>query len=348
MKVIRPWFKYEIEAFPPNPRFRIGKNVDVEFIRPFRIPVIKFSYYNTKKVIDGLSFNPDVVICHSYNSYFTFRNIAQKMMVPFVVGIHGTDLGFAKNRLYRWYQRKIFKKASGFALRSYAIKNKFETIFGDQDGLSFVALSGIPDLFINNLNNLPEKDSTGPIKIISVCKLIKLKHIDRVLSALSKIGDSYNWTYSIVGDGPERGKLEELVNLYKMQGKVNFLGNVERNKVFKILNNHEVFIMPSYPETLGLAYLEAMACGNIVIGSKGWGIDGVVKDSINGYLCNPDDIDNILLKLKHALDEVRKKDSLIIKNSINTISDFSINKKVMSYLQSIKDTIRLYHKKEFK
>ena len=40
--------------------------------------------------------------------------------------------------------------------------------------------------------------------------------------------------------------------------------------------------MISSPETFGLAYLEAMARGNIVIGTKGWGIDGIVIDGENG------------------------------------------------------------------
>ena len=51
----------------------------------------------------------------------------------------------------------------------------------------------------------------------------------------------------------------------------------------------DFFVMPSYPEGLGIVYLEAMGEGCITIGTKGEGIDGIIRDGENGFLVERDD-----------------------------------------------------------
>ena len=70
----------------------------------------------------------------------------------------------------------------------------------------------------------------------------------------------------------------------------------------------DCFAMVSSPETFGLTYLEAMACGCYTIGSKGEGIDGVLVDGENGKLVTPGSVEELAAALElyfKAPDKVR-------------------------------------------
>lgn len=333
IKVIRPHFKYQSEEFPPTNKFSIGEKIDVEFIKPLRIPLLKYSFYNNRKIISQLEFKPDVIICHLYNSYFAFYKIAKRLKIPLVVGIHNSDLMLANNIFFKWRQKKVFKYAAAFACRSIAMKRMFASHFPSYESQSFVASSGLPQTFIDNAKLIQIKNiiDTEILQISTVCSLIKIKHIDRILEALSKIPKTINWCYKIIGDGPERERLEILSRNLNIDSKVIFTGAVEREHVLELLNDSHIFVLPSYPETLGLAYLEAMSCGNIVIGAKNWGIDGVIIDGINGFLCDATDsksIENSILKALRLTSSDREK---IVRKSLETISHYSMKNKANDY-----------------
>ena len=52
------------------------------------------------------------------------------------------------------------------------------------------------------------------------------------------------------------------------------------------LGQSDVFVLPSVNETFGMVYLEAMSQGCIPIGTSGEGIDGIIENGKNGYLCD--------------------------------------------------------------
>ena len=150
IKVIRPHFNYEKEPFPPEKKFKIGHQIDVEFIKPIRIPLVKISFYPNKKILKNLDFKPDIIITHLYNSYFLFHKLSKILNVPLVIGIHMADVRISKNPFHRKHQKSVFKKASGFACRSFSIKSKFSERFPEFNNKAFLVPSGIPKNFIRS------------------------------------------------------------------------------------------------------------------------------------------------------------------------------------------------------
>ena len=114
--------------------------------------------------------------------------------------------------------------------------------------------------------------------------MIPLKNIDVVLFALAQLTSEFDWTYTVIGDGPQRAALESMISDLGLEDRVSLLGRRSRDEVIKLMDDASIFVMPSAPESMGMAYLEAMARGCIVVGAVGWGIDGVVHDGINGFL----------------------------------------------------------------
>lgn len=87
------------------------------------------------------------------------------------------------------------------------------------------------------------------------------------------------------------------------------------------MRQSDIFVLPSVGETFGMVYLEAMASGCIVVGTKDDGIDGIIKDGENGFLTFPisDEIRKNLLKIKNMGDDRLKALSY---NSFSTVSAY--------------------------
>jgi len=338
VQVIRPYLSYEKGESPKSKIVKID-NVKVHIVKPIWIPIIKTALVNKSKIINLVTPKPDIIICHLYNSFLTFRFLKKHYNVPFVVGIHRTDALLAQKLFYRNKIKKGLKHADIVAYRSMAIKNIFEKSIKVNTEKSFIANSGIPETLIDNAERLLEntkKQNRNILKIISVCRLIKLKQIDKVIVALSKLKkEGIKWEYTIIGEGPEKQKLKKLVALNQLEKQITFYGQMPREKVFEHMGNSDIFVMPSYNETLGLVFLEAMANGCIVIGAKRWGIDGIVKDGENGFLCDPYNEHEIQESLKKALlmnDQMKNK---VKRNSLKTVSKLSDKEIANNYLQKI-------------
>ncbi len=102
------------------------------------------------------------------------------------------------------------------------------------------------------------RDRSGPVRLLMVGQLIHRKGIDISLKVLSEIRDS-TWELSIVGDGPERGVLQELTASLNLTDKVQFLGHCDNPA--RWYAQSDLLLFPSRSESLGLVALEAMAHG---------------------------------------------------------------------------------------
>lgn len=127
--------------------------------------------------------------------------------------------------------------------------------------------------------------SDGRFHVISVARLLHTKGIDIALQAIHRLTRAGTPVeYTIVGDGPCRAELEQLSKSLSLDDVVTFAGWQDRSRVSALLRKATVFCLPSWQETLGVAYLEAMSAGLVVIACQGVGVDGIVEDHVTGLL----------------------------------------------------------------
>ena len=105
----------------------------------------------------------------------------------------------------------------------------------------------------------------------------------------------------LVGDGPERGRVEALAREAGIAEHVEILG--ELDDVRGLLSVADAFLLPSAQESFGLAALEAMACGVPVVASRVGGLPEVITDGLTGYLRDPDDHDGMAAAVLDLLDD---------------------------------------------
>lgn len=147
-------------------------------------------------------------------------------------------------------------------------------------------------------------------KILLTCgRLVERKGHDKMLEAMKKIlKEVPEVVYLIVGDGPHRARLEELIRQYGVEEAVRFTGLVDPSALPDYYNLCDLFIMPNRAvgsiaantysvEGLGMVFLEAAACGKPVIGGDSGGAVNAVDRDVNGFLVPPEDVDQIAEKV---------------------------------------------------
>jgi N-acetyl-alpha-D-glucosaminyl L-malate synthase BshA len=115
-----------------------------------------------------------------------------------------------------------------------------------------------------------------------------LKRVDDVLAVFARVRAAMSAVLVLVGDGPERSRIERLARELGLLGAVCFLGN-QLNFV-EVLKHADLFLLPSQLESFGLAALEALSAGVPVIASRAGGIPEVIEDGVNGLLFDVGDV----------------------------------------------------------
>ncbi|CAN7486977.1 glycosyltransferase family 4 protein [Neorhizobium sp. LjRoot104] len=145
-----------------------------------------------------------------------------------------------------------------------------------------------------------EDPSGKPVRFVYLGRLVDWKAADLLLMALGRVKSREPVELDIVGDGPMRGKLEALVEAMGLADRVRFLGFLPQRDCARVLQQSDVFVMPSIHECGGAVVLEAMAVGLPVIATK-WGGPEDYLDDECGVLVPPTSRDDIVAGFAEAM-----------------------------------------------
>ena len=156
----------------------------------------------------------------------------------------------------------------------------------------------------------------------------KVKRVEDVLHVFKKVNEVKPSHLLLVGDGPERYKLEELCRELHLCDRVKFLGKITDTQ--QVLEIADVFVLPSETESFGLAALEAMAVGVPVISSNTGGIPEVNLHGVTGFLSEVEDVEDMA---KNTLEIFKNKETLqqFRKNAQNRAKEFDLDSIVERY-----------------
>src|SRR3989344_3147944 len=160
-------------------------------------------------------------------------------------------------------------------------------------GHSEIIPNGI-DLNNFKISGFPKNKKT----IITTSRLVYKNGIDILVQAVAQVKEKIpDVKCLILGEGPEEKALKSLVARLNISGNVEFLGNVDQEKIPEYLASADIFVRPSRSEGLGISFLEAMAAGLPVIGTPVGGIPDFLKDSETGLFCNVADSKDLADKI---------------------------------------------------
>lgn len=133
----------------------------------------------------------------------------------------------------------------------------------------------------------------GTVHVVTAMRLATRKRplplLDVVRRARDLVPAEIPLRLEILGEGPDRAKVERFVAEHGMAGWVSLPGRVTRDELRSRYAAADVYISPGRLESFGIAALEARTAGLPVIGRQGSGVGEFVKDGVNGYLAGDDD-----------------------------------------------------------
>lgn len=177
----------------------------------------------------------------------------------------------------------------------------------------------LSDKDYENKEKLKEKLELDDKKVILyVGRLIDLKGVDYLIKAFAKLIDKLeNAVLIIVGDGPEKAKLESLVKDLNIENRVIFTGNIDNDLLGGYYLSSNVFVLPSittyFADACPLVVNEAMYFGKPVITSDAVGTTFMIENGKNGYVVPERDSE----ALYEAINNVVSNPELEKKMSVN-------------------------------
>jgi glycogen synthase len=128
-----------------------------------------------------------------------------------------------------------------------------------------------------------------------VGRMAPQKRPDRLVEAFGRMRTTASLV--LVGDGPERARVQRLVAASPARGRITEVGFVGHATVPAVLASLDVLVLPSAYEEMGSVLTEAMAAGLPVVASEVGGIPEVVRHGETGLLVPPDDLDALAAAL---------------------------------------------------
>ncbi|MDR3274781.1 MAG: glycosyltransferase family 4 protein [Endomicrobium sp.] len=292
---------------------------------------------------------PDIVHTHSSKAGILGR-IAAKLAGIKVV-LH-TIHGYGFNETQKWYEKYLYV----YLEKSCAsISNKLIAVSKEdvQKGLKYkiakeskytLIRAGIDTEFYKNFNQNPNfRKSLGinnNIKVITTIGAFKpQKNLKDFVKAASIAFQSVkNVVFLIVGDGQERGELENLILNFNLKENILFLG--WRTDIAEILKISDIFVLTSLWEGLPCTILEAMCCSKPVIANAVDGVKEIIVESKTGFLIELHNYKKTAEKIIYLLTNPSEIESMG-KNALNSIGqefniDYTVKQHEELYLQLIK------------
>lgn len=276
---------------------------------------------------------PDWFIGHWDNPQLELlTELKQRYNKPIGIVFHGVDYDFEKK-----YGKKgviMLKQLDVIGFRSQVGQRNFIKKYWEPKK-TFVASSGVSAAFLDAGKESQHTIMSPVHNFIFVGTLISRKFPAAIISSLIKAFPDGNFKMTYIGDGAERGVIEAEYKRLGSVGELVFTGRIPREQTIRYLKESDVFIMISKNETFGLVYLEAMALGIVPIGSKDGGIDGVINDGKNGFLCEAGNIEELTELLKTIKNMPSDRLRSISEEAQKTAIDYSDFKVAERYLKAL-------------
>jgi len=308
------------------------KDIFLHEVGSFEYPLFEFPPYDSSlasKIVDvALHEQIDVLHVHYAIPHAAVAFMAKQILktkgidLPVITTLHGTDITLVGlDQSMSSVVEFSINQSDVVTSVSNSLKEGTESHFDIKKDIEVVYNFIDLDRF-SRKENLELRKAFAPNDekiIVHTSNFRKVKRIEDVIHAYSKIKDSIQSRLLLIGDGPERRNAEELCRQLGTCSQIQFLG--KQDAVEEILSVADLFMLPSQNESFGLAALEAMACEVPVISSNAGGLPEVNIDGETGFTCKIGDVDSMAEKAVMLLKD-DKMFSLFKKNARTKALEF--------------------------
>ena len=275
---------------------------------------IPFESALTSKLVD-VALHEKLAILHVHYAipHASVAYMAQQILkthglyLPIVTTLHGTDITLVgKDSSYEPVVTFAINHSDGVTAVSESLKK--DTYANFKINKDIEVIPNFIDLkrFAKSRKDHFRKAITPDNEklIVHTSNFRKVKRVQDVVEVFDRIRAKIPAKLIMIGDGPERHKIEEMTRDKGFYQDVRFLGKQEM--VEEVLSIADLFVMPSETESFGLAALEAMACQVPVISSNSGGMPELNINGVTGFMSNVGDVDDMAANALAILTDDKK------------------------------------------
>lgn len=244
-------------------------------------------------------------IPHASTAYMAKQILkSQGIHIPVITTLHGTDITLVgKDRSYEPVITFSINQSDGITSVSEFLKQATYDYFPITKDIEV-----IPNFIDLDRFKKQKKDHfklaicpNGEKLLVHTSNFRKVKRIEDIVLMFEKVRHEVPSKLLLVGDGPERAKIENMCRDLDLMQCVRFLGNLDA--IEEVLSVADLFVMPSETESFGLAALEAMACEVPLITSNAGGLPELNVQGVTGFMSNVGDVEDMAKNAVYILQD---------------------------------------------
>lgn len=267
---------------------------------------------------------PDIVHTHLFGGHLWGQVASMLNRVPLVVASEqntDVDIGELKHRIKQVlsYSADLVVAASS-AIRDFLVKK--EHVSADK----IVVVRNAVE--IERYLNLPPPKFEEKLRLLAIGRLEEQKGHDILLEALSQL-QQLPCELTVVGEGSLLEDLVDRATLLHLNDRVHFVGTIL--DVAPLIAKHDVIVMPSRWEGIGLVVMEGMAAARPVVASRVGGIPELIEHGQTGLLVPPDDASALADALRWVWENPSAARALGAAARESARANFDVRKMVAEY-----------------
>ncbi len=224
---------------------------------------------------------------------------------PDIVEAQLSRAGLYLGRVKRWLPAPLVTHVHNYLdLKYFRQVDFFTAATADQArhlrelGVAEERVTVVPNFSVFSPRERPNGETTGVVQLLAFGRFVHKKGFDVLLRAVARLTDQNSYRLVLAGDGPDRDKLTTLARELGILDRVDFPGWME--DVTPLLDQADLFVLPSRHEPFGIVVLEAMARGTAIVSTRTEG-PVTILDETTGWLCAIDDAADLAVQLEDAI-----------------------------------------------
>lgn len=279
----------------------------------------------------------DIVHTHGPRANLVMSKVHKKVNAKWAITIHSDPLeDFAK----RGIKGKIFEKLNTASLKKadhlLTVNRYVQSVLTDKLGIAKDKTSVICNGIFFDQDVLPKVEHTD-FNLVSVARMEPVKNQTLLLRAVANL-KSADVKLHFVGDGSEKGNLEELTAKLGLQDQVIFHGFLDQKEIKALYAEMDLAVLSSISEGFPLVLLEAANSSVPLLSTAVGDIDVIIPDEAHGFIAKVGDEADFTAKLKKAYELPRAE----LAQMGATQKDYMLHK--FSIFNQLTDILNIYQK----
>jgi len=263
------------------------------------------------------------------------RSYTERVPPRVVVTLHGTDITLVGNdRSYAPLTEHVLTASDAVTAVSTALAERTREQFCI--GSTPCAIQVVPNFVDLDRFSPDAAQVSGPgggidgrPSAVHVSNFRPVKRTPWLVQAFEMATRGTDAHLTLVGDGPDRGRCQEIARELDICDRVQFLGL--RDALPQLLVPATVYLLTSSEESFGLSALEALACGTPVVATEVGGVAEVVTHGLDGLLSRVDDMEGFAANTRALLTDPRRAHQMGLAGRQSAIERFDRRRVVQRY-----------------